>query len=218
MNDEFPSNSSRKPPVEKRIPDAQDKQVKKVVVGEVVRRKKPLSKRMREMFTGEEDGSIGEYVLVDMIIPALKDLIADVIIGSTERKLFGQASGRRHRRPGGNGPANRFAYDQVGRNPVGRASGRDEGRGLSRNARARHDFDEIVIPTRPEAEEVLTQMFDLIDRYNEVSVAEFFELVGVPGNFADRRHGWTDLRGSRVSRANGGGYVLDLPPTEVLEP
>jgi hypothetical protein len=213
MENEFPSNS-RKPPVEKRIPEVADKRVARVVVGEVVRRKKPFSKRMREMFTGDDEGSLTEYVVVDMIVPAIKDLLADVIIGSTERKLFGTTSGgRRARRPGG-GPANRFAYDQVSR-PVGRAEPRER---ISRTARARHDFDEIVIPTRPEAEEVLTQMFDLLDRYAEVSVAEFFELVGVSGNFADRRHGWTDLRGSRVSRAHGGGYVLDLPPTEVLEP
>lgn len=213
--DEFPSNS-RKPPVERRIPEAQEKKVAKVISGNAVRRKRPLGKRVREMFTGEDDGSLTEYVFMDMIIPALKDLVADVIIGSTERKLFGEASPR-GRRPGRrSGPTNHFAYDRVS-NPVGRAAGRDDPRdGLSRRARARHEFDEIVIPTRPEAEEVLSQMFDLLERYDEVSVSEFYELVGVSGDFPDRRYGWTDLRGSRVSRANGGGYVLDLPPTEVL--
>lgn len=74
-----------------------------------------------------------------------------------------------------------------------------------------------MIETLSEANEVLTQMFDLLERYEVVTVSDLYELLGVSGNFTDERYGWTDLRGSRVSRARGGGYVLDLPPTEVLE-
>lgn len=210
--------------MERRIPEGKEKkQIKRVVSSEVVRRKKSRTKRLKELFMGDDEGSITEYVLADMIIPALKDLVADVIIGSTERKLFGgdMVRGGRRSYRGRPGPHINYGAVSRGRDPVGRASGRydreDPRDRQIRGARARHDFDEIVIETLSEANEVLTQMYDLLERYEVVTVSDLYELLGVSGNFTDERYGWTNLMGSRVSRARGGGYVLDLPPTEVLE-
>lgn len=224
--DEFPRNS-RTPPVERRIPEVKPKkEIKKVVSGEVTRRKPSRAKRLKEMFIGEdaENISLTDYILGDMIVPALKDLLHDVIVGSTERKLFGgdvSRGGRRGYR-GRPGPHINYGAISRGREPVGRASGRHDREDprderVSRTARARHDFDTIVIESLSEANEVLSQMYDLLERYEVVTVSDLYELLGVSGNFTDERYGWTNLFGSRVSRVSGGGYVLDLPPTEVLE-
>jgi hypothetical protein len=82
---------------------------------------------------------------------------------------------------------------------------------LSRPARMRHAFDEIVINTRPEAEEVLDRMFDLISKYDAVAVSDLYELTGITATHADHKWGWDDLRGSNVGRVRGGGYLLELP-------
>lgn len=214
--------------MERRVPEATEKkkEIKRVVTGEVVHRKKPMGKRLRDMFMADEpdDISMTEYVLGNMIVPAMKDLLYDVIIGSTERKLFGGdivRGGRRSHR-GRPGPNINYGAISRGREPVGRASGRldredPREQRVSRTTRARHDFDTIVIDSLPEANEVLRQMYDVLERYEVVTVSDLYELLGVSGNFTDERYGWTNLFGSRVSRARGGGYVLDLPPTEVLE-
>ena len=70
--------------------------------------------------------------------------------------------------------------------------------------------------TRVEAEEVLDRLFDWIERYEQVAVAELYEMVGISGNFTDQKWGWTDLRGATVSRV-GRGYLLNLPRPEPLD-
>jgi hypothetical protein len=87
---------------------------------------------------------------------------------------------------------------------------------MSRRARARHDFDEIVLESRGEAEEVLDRMFDLLSRYDSVSVADLYELTGIQSAHTDQKWGWPDLRGSQVTRTRTGGYVIDLPEPSPL--
>lgn len=84
---------------------------------------------------------------------------------------------------------------------------------MSRKARANHDFYEIIIPTRPEAEAVLEGLFALLDEYEVASVADLYEMVGESSQFTDRNWGWTDLRGSDIRRVRE-GYLLDLPRPE----
>jgi hypothetical protein len=81
---------------------------------------------------------------------------------------------------------------------------------MSRMARSRHDFDEIVLQSRTEAEEVIDRLFDLVSRYDTATVADLYELVGIQGSHTDHKWGWTDLRGADVSRTRD-GYLLDLP-------
>jgi len=61
-----------------------------------------------------------------------------------------------------------------------------------------------------EAEEVIDRMFDLVSRYEVVTVADLYELVGVSGEYTDAKWGWTDLRGAAAMRIRD-GYLLDLP-------
>ena len=206
--DEFPSNSKR-PRREERDERPRTKKLVPVVKGEVVRRKKPMGKRLREMFVGDDDTSISEMLLLEVIIPNIKDLIYDVATMGVERRLYGDSrpAGRRHRRPSERGHT---SYDRISRE-------RDDRPRMSRQARAKHDFDEIVIETRSEALEVLDSMYELLEKYEQVTVGNLLELVNEPSHYTDERYGWTDLQGSGVRRVSGGGFILDLPRTEDLE-
>jgi hypothetical protein len=87
---------------------------------------------------------------------------------------------------------------------------------MSRQGRARHDFDEIVLDERSEAEEVLDRLFDVVNKYESATVADLYDLVGLPSTHADYKWGWTDLRGAGVSRIRD-GYLLDLPDPEIID-
>jgi len=87
---------------------------------------------------------------------------------------------------------------------------------MSRRARASHDFDEIILHTRAEANEVLERLYDLVSQYGEAKVADLYDLVGVEGNYTDNRWGWQNLRGADVVRVRD-GYLLDLPRPEPLD-
>lgn len=88
---------------------------------------------------------------------------------------------------------------------------------MSRRGRSQHEFDDIVLATRVEAEEVLDRLFDLISRYQTASVADFYEMVGESKNQIDERWGWTDLRSASIVKLRGEGYLINLPKPELLD-
>ena len=90
---------------------------------------------------------------------------------------------------------------------------------MSRRARAAHDFDEIILPTRVEADEVLDRLFNLVSEFESATVSELYELVGIDASYTDNKYGWTSdggLRGANVARVRD-GYLLDLPKPELLD-
>lgn len=209
--DEFPANS--KVPKDKPA----DKKIEKVVSGEVVQRKKPLGKRFTETFIGGSDArSVWEYILMDVLVPAAKDTVADATSQGIERILFGEARSTSRRTGGrpsnGHVSYNRYSGASTSRHPVMR----DEPRQPSRRARASHDFGEIILATRVEAEEVIDRLFDLVSKYESATVADLYELVGVTGHYTDDKWGWFDMRGAGVTRIRN-GYLLDLPKPEHLD-
>lgn len=215
---DFPSNSQNKRIVREEVPKTENskKQIDKVVEGQVVRRKKPLGRRMKETFLGGDTKSVGEFVFQDVILPAVRDMVADAGQLGLERMVYGEARsvGRRSGIRPMDPRRQHTSYDAVSRNARPRFDDRE--RQLSRRARANHDFGEVVIPTRPEAVAVLDGMFALLEEYDVVAVSDLYELIGASSNFTDRKWGWTDLRGSDIRRVRE-GYLLELPRPEVID-
>jgi hypothetical protein len=193
------------------------KRVEQVVVSKVSRRKKPLSKRFTEMFIGGDAQTVGQFIMFEVILPALKDTIADVVSQGIEKMLYGEARSSSRRvggRPSGQNGYVSYNRYSTGSTPPGRRE--DPRRPMSRQSRATHNFDEIILATRPEAEEVIDRLFDLVSRYEQATVSDLYNLVGVSGNYTDEKWGWTDLRGAGATRVRN-GYLLDLPRPEHLD-
>jgi hypothetical protein len=208
-NPEFPPNSE----ASRRV--IEDKNLTRVTSGEVVRKKKPLRKRFQESIVGGTPGMAVSYVVMDVLLPAAKDMIVESVHSGVEKLIFGES--RRYRgmtRPesGNLGYVNynRFSGPMSG----GRLSSSQ--RAMSRQARARHDFDEIILDSRTEAEEVIDQLFEVINRYGAATVADLYDLVGLASNHQDHKWGWSDIRGAGVSRDRN-GYLLDLPDPHPLD-
>jgi len=208
MEGEFPPNSVRAQK-ESEAESPEDKKVEPVVKGEVTRRKKPLGKRFHETFLGGDARGTAQYVVFSVLIPAAKDMLVEAGAQGIERLVYGESKRRGGYR--GSMATGHIAYNR----PPG-VSDRPPPATLSRRARSRFDFDEIILQSRGEAEEVLDRMFDLLSRYDSVSVADLYELTGVQSAHTDQKWGWTDLRGSSVHRTRTGGFLLDLPEPNPL--
>lgn len=191
--------------------------VKRIVVGDVVRRKKPLGKRFVETFIGGDAKGVLAYVMLDVLVPAAKDMLADAVSTTIERMLFGDTRPTNRRSGGRSGYTSYNRYSsQASSPPWARDRDRDEPRAhLSRRAREMHNFDEIILATRPEADEVLDRLYDLISTYKAASVADLYGCVGITADYTDNRWGWTHLQGSKTTRVRD-GYLLVLPKPEPL--
>lgn len=216
---EFPSNahSGREDKVEPRGP-SEEKKVGRVAQGEVVRRKKPLGKKLKELFIGGDSRSVGTYIFMDVLIPAAKDMISDAGSQFIDRMMFPDQRPRPgHRGRPTSGYTNYRQYSgSSSRPPWGRDRNEDPRREVSRRGRATHDFDEILLESRGEAEAVIDALFEIVSKYDQVTVADLYDCVGITGNYTDQKWGWTDIRGSTVARVKG-GYLLDLPRPEPLD-
>ena len=221
--DEYPANSHKVRDVTRDYTnkgrtegEEEPKKIEKVIEGEVLRRKKPLPKRLAESFVGGDLRTVRTYVLFEVLLPAAKDTLADVVSQGVERMLFGEA--RSTSRRTGVRPGSRYTpYNQYSQySKSSSAVRREEPRSISRRSRAAHEFDEIILATSREAQDVIDRLFDLIARYDTATVADLYELVGITGNYTDDKWGWTDIRGAGTTRVRN-GYLLDLPRPEPLD-
>lgn len=217
LNRVYPSNSrnNKREPVQQEKVD--DKKLHKVVQGKVMKKKKGIGSKLAETFLEDDTKSVASYIFHDVLIPAAKSMISDMVGGGIEMLLFGGRRGRTDYSRGGSsrGPS-RTSYGSYYRDTNRDSRDRDRDRSMSNRSRARFDFDEIVLETRGEAEEVISNLVDLTIDYQQATVADLYELVGITGNFTDNKYGWTDLRGV-VPRRVRDGYLLDLPRPQPLD-
>lgn len=213
LRETFPSNSKsskKEEPTQK----PEEKKLEKVVTGTVKQQKKSIGKRLADIFLEDNTKSVGSYIINDVLIPAAKSMICDMVGwgGFAEILLFGDKRGSRTRRAGNRSYTSYGSYYKSSeRDGWDRESPRD----ISKIARARHDFGEIILETRGEAEEVLSHLVDLTIDYGQATVADLYDLLGIDSNFTDNKYGWTDLRNASVNRVRG-GYLINLPRTQAL--
>lgn len=202
---EYPSNSQSKQPRE--TPEKKEP-IARVTQGSVVRKKKGLGRRFSETFMGGDARNAGSYVMFDVLLPAMRDMITDTVTMGVERMVYGEARPRgRYRGSSGGGLSGHTPYNRMS---AGLRPDPREG-GMSRRGRATHNFDEIVLDTRVEAEHVVDQMFHLLQKYGQVTITDLYDLVGETAAYTDNKWGWTELQGTDIRRTRD-GYLIKLPP------
>jgi len=198
---DYPSNSKYKKEVKKET-------IKPVVKSKVTRRKTPLSKKFATTFFNEDIDNIGQYVLHDVLIPGAKKIMYDMVVNSLGMSLFGQVLPNNIKRHGSNSLITNYSTSS-------RSSNSRYTRSIDNHTRTTHQFDDIIIEDKWEAESVLSKLVDIIEEYGQATVADLYDLVDISHNHADLKYGWTNLSDSYVKR-DAQGYILILPRTEVL--
>ena len=187
-----------------------EKKAERVTQGTVTTRKKSLGRRFFDIFIDENVGDVKTYLVYDVLVPAIKENIADLINSAVGMLFFGEASRRVVRR--NNGSNSKINYG--GYFNGGTKTERMPSYGRSRIA---HNFDDVVFETRADAELVLDGLMDILQEYKQVSVADLYDLAGKSTEFTDNKYGWIELRGARVVGSPARGYIIDLPRCVTLE-
>lgn len=191
------------------VAESPDK-AEKMVEGKVVTRKMPWWKKFASSMVADDAQNVGDYILTDVVVPSARRLIVEIVEGAVNRVIFGTS---RARRTSGFGTTSlrHVPYDRLS----DRGVERDPRRGISQAARARHDFDEVVLETREEAVIVIDALIDRVSRYGATTVADLYDILGVTGSYVDQKWGWTDLITADVRQVRG-GFLLDLPRPEPI--
>ena len=204
----YASNSKKAKEEEEKKADRPE--VEQVVKGSVVVNKKSNWGRIKETFFVEDNSSVVEYLIFDVVIPNTKTLIMDLLGQGIERKFYGGGTRGSSGTYLGRGSSRYTNYSKVTKTdrvskPV-----------LSSRERETHDFENVVLESRGEAELILDSITDLIVQYDVASVSDLYKALGVTPSFQDEKWGWTDMRGAAV-RPTRGGYSLALPSPKPLD-
>lgn len=179
------------------------KKVEKVVTGTAKVKKKRKHSKFTEMFISEDASNVKSYILSDVLIPAAKKLVSDIVKDGIEMILYG-STGRGKR-------SNGFRADYVSYNKYSDRRYDDRRSIEESRSRTGYSYDDVILETRGEAEEVLDRMDELIDMYGVVSVMDLYDLVGISGQYTDNKYGWTNIRNAEPVRTRDGCYMLKLP-------
>ena len=189
----YPSNSH------KAREELAEKKVEKVVSGKTSTKKKSGIRKLSDTFLSEDVSNVKSYIFSEVLLPAAKKLVSDIVTNGIDMLLYGEIKNKK-------GNSSKVSYSRY----------YDDRRDRSRDYRSpvvrnNFDYDEIIFETRGDAEAVLDAMYDILNQYKVVSVAELYDLASITThNYTCNNYGWIDLRGSSVVRVRD-GYILKLP-------
>lgn len=188
--------------------EERQKRVEKVIKGSAVPMKPSVGKKVADLFLGDDISNVKEYMLYERLIPGIKEMV----LAGIEMMLFG---GDRVLRRSNQSRTSYISYNKMYASSPSRRE-RDRGYRYEREEVRGKEFTDYVFETKGEAMEVLDTLTELIDVYDQASVNDFYDAIGVTGDFTDANYGWTELGSATIRRIRGGGYILDLPRPYVL--
>lgn len=200
--DEYKSNSHKSKETQ---PASTEKNVEKVIRGTAKKERKSGVRKLADIFISEDIDSVKSYVLLDVLVPALKKAVSDIVTNGIDMILYGESGRTKNRTASSKVSYSRY-YDSRDREPE------------SRRINPTYGSDDISVESRGEAEDVLYQLETLISRYGMASIGDLYDLVGITvgsGNYTVENYGWTDISRATIVRVKD-RYLIKMPRAKPL--
>lgn len=195
----YPSNSNRS----KEEAKAEERRVGKVITGSVKEKKKSELNKLADVFISEDVRNVKNYVFMDVIVPAIKKVIVDIITDGAHMIFYGGTKRRE-----GSSRFDKVSYVDYSKGSSSRYS--ENRYSAPRDTRVNYSSDQFTFETRGEAEEVLAQMDGIVEKYGVVRVLDLYDMVGKTCDHTANKYGWTSTRNAEVTRVSD-GYVIKMP-------
>lgn len=192
----FP-NGTHKAQVQRNQEKVKEKKQTPVVSGEVKRTGK------KSNFLSEDFRDVKNYVVSDVIVPAAKNTIVDIVTKGINMLIYGE-----DRSPSRRSSGTRFNYN-------GLSSSRYDDRDIRPARRSTYDYDNLIYDTQGDAENVFEGMCDILDSCGSVSIGEMYDLSREQTISTDFDWGWTNLSTAKVAHVRD-GWIIDLPRPQAL--
>ena len=205
----FPSNSYTRSSLQQEKTPSRPKP-EKVISGRVAQKKKGLGQKLSETFLATDLKSAVEHVCFEVLIPAAKETVSNMLNGAVDMMLFGEKRPSRGR-SGSNGSRVFISY-----NDYYDRQDRRKGDNAQRRPRANDIFEPLCFTVREDAEEVLDSLVEMIQEYDMAAVSDLYSLAGLPSDHTKEQYGWYNLAEAKIEPTRE-GYLLRLPKPVVLD-
>lgn len=181
---------------------------KGVVQGKAVSKDKSLFKKITDTFSMGNIHEARDYVVRDVLVPGLLDILYDGITRGVGRIIYGEKGAVVRSK-------NKSSVDYSG---IRRLS---DGEVLNRRKESPvvgiYDYNEIELATKADADRLLDSMCEYLDIHDIISVADMYSMANYKSdNYTDNYWGWDSLAGSHVTRSSD-GWTLVLPRVKNLK-
>lgn len=180
----------------------EEKRVQKVVKTPVKTKKNEVRK-FADIFISEDISNVKNYIFMDVLVPAIKKAIYDIVTNGIDMFLYG-GTGKGKSSTSGSKVSYRSYYDQKNNSNNGYRNSE------SIKSHNGFEYDEIVFNNRGEAEAAKQEMMAAIGRYGVVTVSDLYDMVDLPAPYTSQKYGWMDVSNTEAVRVRD-GYILKLP-------
>ena len=173
-------------------------------------RPKTSAEKAKRSLAKRAFGDVLDYVGRKIIIPTLKDMFFDSVMGGLSMAMYGTD---RHA-PRSSYSSSHTDYTKMSREPSSRTTLVREARPIERSSRDVRGVyvDDLIFKDRGMAYEVLDRLIAYIRNYRSVSVANLYQLCKKRTVPTDFEWGWYDLNESNAYvRRYGDRAILILP-------
>ncbi len=184
--------------------------------GTVVKKKRGVGRKIKEVFFGGDFKSTVYYVAGDVLLPAFRDMLVDAAVNGAKKMVYGE-NGFRRRSSASSLPGKFTMYntpiDRRLRDPRETVMFPDQPPyppPATHFRSAPGNSAEIILSNRGDAEMLAERMIDIVEKYNFVSVADMNEILGLPSPHTANKWGWSALNKIDI-RQVAEGYTLELP-------
>lgn len=181
-----------------------EKKVEKVISGSAKQKKTSEFEKTIKLFLTEDLNNLKTYIIMGVLVPTIKKSLNDVLICSINA-LFGNVSQK------SSPTVSKISYNNFFDRDIRQ---RDISPMLKINDG--YSYDEIYLDSRGDAELILETMADAISQYGVVSVADYYDFVGInTDNYTNNNYGWTNISSAKIITTRD-GYLIKLPKAQQI--
>lgn len=179
-------------------------------VADASRKKKGFLATTRDVFISDDAGSLGKYIVMDVLVPAIKQAVSTIFKDGIDILLYGQGGNPNKKTT----TAGRVSYAGFYKDRFSSPE--------PQKTSTRFGYDELEYPTRDEAVDVINAMDDLLNMYGKVSVADMYELSNATPEYTYNNYGWarpsiSDIRQVSTIVRRGDSYAIRMPKAQPLQ-
>lgn len=179
-------------------------EVKPVVSGNVKKKEKSII----ESFVKEDAKTIVTEVKDEILIPTLRDMIFNGIKAGLEKAFYGESTGGYYRGGSGVRRAGSTNYNNMYSNygPAPKKA----------NPKNRYEVETIIFDSMPDVDNVLECLEELMSRYGQFTIADYYRAAGVEFESTDYNYGWYSMSGIGAVKVRD-GWSINFPKARPME-
>ena len=190
-----------------------ERRVKSAVAQSAGIKKKTSFDKFKENFFKEDFKTVRDNAIENVIIPSIKKIISDTITNSIDMVLYGEPRHTSDSLFGRSGGISRISM----MTPYNSLFDKKKDKPATTPSREAYEYGMVTVHSKKEAEDVIAMMLDIQSQFNDVRVADLYDLVGEVPKSTDNRYGWTDFASARYERLSDGRYLIIPPQIELLQ-